>query len=95
LADLSIAGVGWRKKLVTGEDRWEANGPQPGPQRQRYHQGYRQKIVAKSSKFSDKANCSTDNTLYHNWADCQKMHETLANSLGIRLVNLGQKLGKV
>ncbi|MCT7968188.1 hypothetical protein NG799_17890 [Laspinema sp. D1] len=86
--------LGGEKKLVTGEDKWEAIGPQPWPHRQRYHQGWRRKVLAKSSNFNNKANCSTENTPYHNLADCQKLPETLANSLGMRLVNLGKKLGK-
>jgi hypothetical protein len=51
--------------------------------------------VAKSSNFSNKENCSTDNTAYHNLADCQKMPETLANSFVMRVLNSKEKLGMV
>ncbi|MGL5197140.1 MAG: hypothetical protein ACRC8Y_26420, partial [Chroococcales cyanobacterium] len=83
-----------RKKLVKDEEMLEAIAPNTWPHKQQYHKGSGRKIVAKSSNFSNKANCSTENTPYHNLADCQKMPETLANSLVMRLLNLGQKLGK-
>ncbi|WP_367287812.1 hypothetical protein [Laspinema palackyanum] len=83
------------KKLVTREKIWEAIAPQPWPHRQRYHQGWGRKIVAKSSNFINKQNCSADNTVYHNSSDCQKLPKTLVNSLVMRVLNLREKLGRV
>ncbi|MGL5193561.1 MAG: hypothetical protein ACRC8Y_08135 [Chroococcales cyanobacterium] len=80
---------------MTREEIWEAIAPKTWPHWQRYHQGWGRKVVAKSSNFRNKQNCSTQNTPYHNWADCQKLPETLVSSLVMRLLNLRENLDKV
>ena len=53
-----------------------------------------EKLSPNQAIFTNKLNGFPDITVYHDSSDCQKMPETLANSLGMRLVNLGKKLGK-
>ncbi|MGL4503063.1 MAG: hypothetical protein ACRCU2_28635 [Planktothrix sp.] len=49
-----------------------------------------EKLSPNQAILPNKLNGSPEITVYHDSSDCQKMPETLANSLRIRLLNLWQ-----